>query len=65
MRVNQRWMETPRGYIWIPYLQPVKNQPSTPVAKLPETSLGTGMGAEVTMPFVGLVLINSPVAHIG
>ncbi len=23
-RINKRWVETPQGYIWAPYLQPVK-----------------------------------------
>ena len=27
-RTNQRWVETPEGYIWSPYLQPVQNNPN-------------------------------------
>ncbi|MBE3143829.1 MAG: L,D-transpeptidase [Planctomycetes bacterium] len=59
-RRNQRWVETPQGYIWAPYLQPVKNIPNTPVKFLPETSLGPGLWAEVTIPYVDLILANPP-----
>jgi hypothetical protein len=59
-RRNQRWVETPQGYIWTPYLQPVKNLPNEPVRLLPETSLGFGMWAEVTVPYVDLILVNLP-----
>lgn len=27
-RTNQRWVETPEGYIWSPYLQPARNLPN-------------------------------------
>ena len=60
LRDNQRWVETPQGFIWTPYLQPGKNRPNIPVAELPATSLGSGMWAEVTIPFVDLVLANPP-----
>ena len=59
-RSNQRWVETPDGYIWAPYLQPVKNLPNKPVNRLPETSLGSGMWVEVTVPYVDLLLANPP-----
>ena len=59
-RVNQRWVEIPKGYIWASYLQPVKNLPNKPVLIMPDTSLGAGMWAEVTVPYVDLVLINPP-----
>jgi lipoprotein-anchoring transpeptidase ErfK/SrfK len=59
-RTNQRWVETPQGYIWAPFLQPVRNQPNVPVAILPNTSLGQGMWAEVTIPYVDLILDNPP-----
>jgi hypothetical protein len=53
---NQRWVETPEGYIWSPYLQPCRNQPNTPLAEIPS---GTkGFWAEVTIPYVDLVLDN-------
>lgn len=59
-RFNQRWVETPEGYIWAPYLQPVKNQVNQPVKQLPETSLGPGLWAEVTVPFLDVLLDNPP-----
>jgi lipoprotein-anchoring transpeptidase ErfK/SrfK len=59
-RRNQRWVETSDGYIWAPYLQPVKNLPNDPVNLLPETSLGAGMWVEVTVPYVDLILTNPP-----
>jgi lipoprotein-anchoring transpeptidase ErfK/SrfK len=59
-RNNQRWVETPDGYIWSPYLQPVANRPNQPVAALPEGSQGTGMWVEVTVPYADLLLDNPP-----
>lgn len=53
---NQRWVETPEGYIWSPYLQPCKNIPNTPLATLPAGS--NGFWAEVTVPYVDLILDN-------
>lgn len=60
LRRNQRWVETPQGYIWAPYLQPVLNISNVPANFLPETSLGPGMWAEVTVPYVDLILANPP-----
>ena len=59
-RTSQRWVETPDGYIWSPYLQPVRNLPNAPVPDLPETSLGAGMWVEVSLPYVDLTLDNPP-----
>lgn len=59
-RTNQRWVETPQGYIWSPYLQPVKNLPNQPVSELPVTGLGAGMWVEVTRPYANLLLENPP-----
>ncbi|MBN2548606.1 MAG: L,D-transpeptidase [Anaerolineales bacterium] len=53
---NQRWVETPEGYIYGPYFQPVYNRPNQPVKQLPQSSLGTGMWAEVTVPYAEAVL---------
>ncbi len=58
--INQRWVETPEGYIWAPHIQPVRSRPNTPVSSLPQTSLGPGMWAEVTVPYVDLLLANPP-----
>jgi len=59
-RANQRWVRVPEGYVWSPYLQPVKNLPNQPLDSLPETSLGTGMWVEVTVRYVDLNLANPP-----
>jgi hypothetical protein len=59
-RVNQRWVETPEGYIWSGGLQPVENRPNQPVDSLPESSLGKGMWVEVTLPWVDIFLENPP-----
>ena len=59
-RINQRWVETPYGYVWGGQLQPVRNLPNVPVASLPATSLGSGMWVEVTVPYVDLILDNPP-----
>ena len=53
---NQRWVETPEGYIWSPYLQPCRDQPNAPLTELP---VGTsGFWAEVTVPYVDLIIDN-------
>lgn len=53
---TQRWVETPNGYVWSPLLQPVKNIPNAPVSSIKETSTGTGMWVEVTVPYVDITL---------
>lgn len=53
---NQRWVETPQGFIYGPYLQPVRNLPNSPVAELPLSSRGPGMWSEVTVPFAETAL---------
>ena len=61
-RNNQRWVETPEGYIWCPYLQPVENNLQTPVSAMPQLSDGTsGMWVEVTVPYVDAIIDNPPV----
>jgi len=56
---NQRWVETPKGYVWSPFLQPVENQLNSPVLQLDNTSMGQGMWIEVTVPWVDVLLANS------
>jgi hypothetical protein len=60
LRRNQRWVETEGGYIWSPQLQPVRNLPNVPVDALPETEMGPGFWAEVTVPYVDVVVGNPP-----
>jgi hypothetical protein len=60
-RINKRWVETPDGYVWGGFVQPVFNEPNVPVTGLPQNpSLGSGMWAEVTVPFTNLILENPP-----
>lgn len=49
---NQRWVETPDGYLRSLYIQPCKNVPNIPVASIPEGK--EGFWAEVTVPYVDL-----------
>jgi hypothetical protein len=59
-RNNQRWVETPQGYIWSPYLQPVKNAPAAPVAALSLMGDTQGLWVEVSVPYVDALLENPP-----
>ncbi len=53
---SQRWVETPQGYIYAPYLQPTYNQPNQPLDQLPTASRGPGMWVEVTVPYADAIL---------
>jgi hypothetical protein len=59
-RTNNVWVETPEGYIHSSLLQPAKDLKNDPVNQLPETSIGPGMWAEVTVPWVEFILDNPP-----
>jgi len=59
-RTNQRFVETPNGFIWGGQVQPVQNQLNDPVTNLLTTGVGEGMWVEVTVPFVDLILDNPP-----
>ena len=59
-RTNQRFVETPNGFLWGGQVQPVQNRPNVPVTNLPVTGLGQGMWVEVTVPYVDLILDNPP-----
>ena len=56
---SKTWVETPEGYIYASHLQPIRNVPNTPIAAVPEGK--AGFWAEVTVPYVDLVLENPPV----
>jgi len=58
-RPNQRWVETPDGYLWIRFVQSVRNQPNQPMDSLPETSIGPGMWVQVSVPWVEVYLYNA------
>ncbi len=54
---SQRFVETAQGYVYAPNLQPVRNRPNVPLTGLPAE---TGFWAEVTVPYLDLVLANPP-----
>ena len=49
---NQRYVETPQGYVYSSVIQPTRNLPNTPVTELPAGN--PGFWAEVTVPYVDL-----------
>lgn len=51
---NQKYLETPQGYIWSSRVQPTRNLPNTPIAEIPAGQ--PGFWAEVTVPYVDLTL---------
>lgn len=57
---NLRWVETPDGYIYAPFLQPVVNQPNIPVSTLPSSNGVAGMWVETTVPYVNIYVANPP-----
>lgn len=59
-RINQRFVETPNGFVWGGYVQPVSNLTNVPVTNLYQTSMGAGMWVEVTVPYADLILDNPP-----
>jgi hypothetical protein len=49
---NQRYVETPQGYVYGSMLQPTRNRPNTPITEIPPGM--NGFWAEVTVPYVDL-----------
>ena len=49
---NQRYVETPQGYIYSSVLQPTRNLPNTPISEMPAGQ--SGFWAEVTVPYIDL-----------
>ena len=49
---NQRYVETPNGFIYASVLQPTRNVPNTPISEMPAGQ--PGFWAEVTVPYVEL-----------
>lgn len=49
---NQRYVETPNGYIYASALQPTRNLPNTPISEMPAGQ--PGFWAEVTVPYIDL-----------
>ena len=64
IRVNQRWVETPEGYIYADYMQKVRHVPQEPLLELPITSSGErGMWVEIVTPYTGLDFTKAPSQH--
>ena len=49
---NQKYVETPNGYIYGSVIQPTRNLPNTPITEIPAGA--PGFWAEVTVPYVEL-----------
>jgi hypothetical protein len=49
---NQRYVETPQGYVYASVIQPTRNIPNTPIAEMPAGL--PGFWAEVTVPYIDL-----------
>jgi hypothetical protein len=49
---NQRYVETPQGYVYSSVLQPTRNLPNSPITEMPAGL--PGFWAEVTVPYVDL-----------
>jgi hypothetical protein len=50
--INQGWVETPNGYLYAPYVQPVRNLSNQALEAFPAYSQEAGMWVEVTVPSV-------------
>jgi hypothetical protein len=62
-RNNQRYVETPQGYIWSGELIPVRNELNEPLNTIPQSGGEDGMWVEVTVPWVDVILENaSPIS---
>jgi lipoprotein-anchoring transpeptidase ErfK/SrfK len=61
--VNQRWIETPEGFLNSRNIQPVRNIPNKPVEELNRTAIGQGMWAEVTVPYLDARLNTTPTSN--
>ncbi len=59
-RNNQRWVETPEGYIWSPYLQPVAIDLAKPVREISVVGEISGMWVETCIPYVDAFIENGP-----
>jgi hypothetical protein len=59
-RNNQRYVETPQGYIWSGDIIPVRNELNKPLTSFPQTGEEVGMWVEVTVPWVDTIMDNPP-----
>jgi hypothetical protein len=58
--LHWRWVETPDGFLYAPYVQPVRNEPQEIVKHLRSFEGVEGMWVEVSVPYVDLTLHNPP-----
>lgn len=64
IRINQRWVEIPEGYIYAEYVQPVQYNPQAPLPELPEQKNGErGMWVEIVTPYTGMEFEKPPSQH--
>jgi hypothetical protein len=57
LRINQRWVETPDGYIYADDVQRVRHIPQEPLSELPQNPDGSrGMWVEITTPYIDINL---------
>jgi lipoprotein-anchoring transpeptidase ErfK/SrfK len=61
--INQRWVETPDGYLYSSNVQPVRNILNQPVNELHQTQIGNGMWVEVTVPYTDVRLQTTPTSN--
>ncbi|MBN2387383.1 MAG: L,D-transpeptidase [Anaerolineales bacterium] len=59
---NQRWVETPEGYVFASDAQLCYNRPNEPLTAIPEGK--TGFWVEVTVPYVDCTLDAEPAAPL-
>lgn len=50
--INQRYVETPQGFLYASVVQPTRNLPNTPLTEMPAGQ--PGFWAEVTVPYIDL-----------
>jgi hypothetical protein len=55
---SKRWIETPEGFVYAPFFQPVRNEANQPLQNIPDGE--KGFWAEVTVPYIDFVLENPP-----
>ena len=58
--ISRTWVQTPDGFVYAPHVQPVRYLPNTPINAIPAGK--PGFWAEVTVPYVDLMLQNQPIS---
>lgn len=64
IRINQRWVEIPEGYLYAEDVQKVRHIPQEVLQALPVTASGEqGMWVEITTPYVGMDFVKPPAQY--